>query len=78
MLDANKHFLLPLNAIAGGIPGIKKPFIVMGVGYDINLGYDITQRMRDCTPKVEGDEFAKGGGEADFWLKCTFKSQTHF
>lgn len=67
LLDANKHFPLLLNAVAKSANQIQKPFIIVGVGYDIILGYDIAQRTRDYTPKVKGDDFAKGGEEAEFF-----------
>lgn len=67
LLDANKHFPLLLNAVAKGANQLQEPFIIVCVGYDINLGYDIAQRTRDYTPKVKGKDFAKGGEEAEFF-----------
>ena len=67
LLDANKHFPLLLNAVAKSANQLQEPFIIVGVGYDINLGYDIAQRTRDYTPKVKGEDFAKGGEEAEFF-----------
>lgn len=61
ILDANKHFPLLLNALSEA----SKPYIIVGIGYDNELGYDLEQRTRDYTPKVEGESL--GGGEAEFF-----------
>lgn len=65
LLDANKHFVLLLNGLAK--QNFKSPFIIIGIGYDTNEGYDIAQRTRDYTPKVLGKGYERGGGEGEFF-----------
>ncbi|UEB49630.1 hypothetical protein [Campylobacter curvus] len=57
MTDGNAQFVTLLNLYKGG----AAPLIV-GIGYDTNLAYDVALRTRDYTPKAAGEEFSKGGG----------------
>lgn len=61
-LDGNAHFPLAVNAVE---PSKPLPLIV-GIGYVSDKAYVIEERTRDYTFKVEGEEFKKGGGAADF------------
>ena len=60
--DGNAQFPLAINAVAADKP---LPLIV-GIGYVSDKAYALAERTRDYTFAAEGEEFAKGGGAADF------------
>lgn len=62
MTDGNAQFVTLLNLYERG----AAPLIV-GIGYDTNLAYDVANRTRDYTPKAAGEEFSKGGGADKFY-----------
>lgn len=66
MLDANKQFPMLLNLYAQN-HSLNTDFIILGIGYDTELGYDKVQRTRDYTPKVAQKTFEQGGGANDFF-----------
>lgn len=63
MLDANKQFPMLLNVYKP----LKDTPIIVGIGYPINLDYDVAARTRDFTPKALGEKYAKGGGAENFY-----------
>ena len=46
---------------------MKEPPLIIAIGYDTNLAYEIKKRTRDYTPKALGEEFSKGGGADNFY-----------
>ena len=78
MVDANAQFLILLNSYAQiyangakqnakAVPKLSKTVLIVGIGYDSPLAYDIKRRTRDLTPAANGEEYANGGGAAEFY-----------
>lgn len=59
ILDANAHFPMILNLV-------KKPdnLIIIGIGYKTDQAYDIKNRTKDYTPKIQNNK--DGGGDKEF------------
>ena len=49
------------------MPKLSKTVLIVGIGYDSPLAYDIKRRTRDLTPAASGEEYANGGGAAEFY-----------
>ena len=78
MVDANAQFPILLNSYAKiyangakqnakAVPKLSKTVLIVGIGYDSPLAYDIKRRTRDLTPTASGEEYANGGGAAEFY-----------
>ncbi|WP_297943290.1 alpha/beta hydrolase-fold protein [uncultured Campylobacter sp.] len=78
MVDANAQFPILLNSYAKiyangakqntkAVPKLSKTVLIVGIGYDSPLAYDIKRRTRDLTPAASGEEYANGGGVAEFY-----------
>ena len=78
MVDANAQFPILLNSYAQiyangakqnakTVPKLSKTVLIVGIGYDSPLAYDIKRRTRDLTPAASGEEYANGGGAAEFY-----------
>ena len=78
MVDANAQFPILLNSYAQiyangakqnakAVPKLSKTVLIVGIGYDSPLAYDIKRRTRDLTPAASGEEYANGGGAAEFY-----------
>ena len=78
MVDANAQFPILLNSYAKiyangakqnakAVPKLSKTVLIVGIGYDSPLAYDIKRRARDLTPAASGEEYANGGGAAEFY-----------
>lgn len=80
MVDANAQVAMLLNSYAQiyADPNIakenvetgsklNKTVLIVGIGYDSPLAYDIKRRTRDLTPAASGEEYANGGGAAEFY-----------
>ena len=78
MVDANAQFPILLNSYAQiyangakqnakAMPKLSKTVLIVGIGYDSPLAYDIKRRTRDLTPAASGEEYANGGGAAEFY-----------
>ena len=80
MVDANAQFPMLLNSYAqiyAGLnsakenaetgPKLNKTVLIVGIGYDSPLAYDTKRRTRDLTPAASGEEYANGGGAAEFY-----------
>jgi len=80
MVDANAQFPILLNSysqIYAGLnsakenaetgPKLNKTVLIVGIGYDSPLAYDTKRRTRDLTPAASGEEYANGGGAAEFY-----------
>ena len=78
MVDANAQFPILLNSYAQiyangakqnakAVPKLSKTVLIVCIGYDSPLAYDIKRRTRDLTPAASGEEYANGGGAAEFY-----------
>ena len=78
MVDANAHFPILLNSYAKiyangakqnakAVSKLSKTVLIVGIGYDSPLAYDTKRRTRDLTPAASGEEYANGGGAAEFY-----------
>ena len=78
MCDANAQFPILLNSYAKiyangakqnakAVPKLSKTVLIVGIGYDSPLAYDIKRRTRDLTPAASGEEYANGGGATEFY-----------
>ena len=78
MVDANAQFPILLNSYAKiyangakqnakTVPKLSKTVLIVGIGYDSPLAYDIKRRTRDLTPAASDEEYANGGGAAEFY-----------
>ena len=80
MVDANAQIAMFLNSYAqiyAGLnsakenaetgPKLNKTVLIVGIGYDSPLAYDTKRRTRDLTPAASGEEYANGGGAAEFY-----------
>lgn len=80
MVDANAQVAMLLNSYAqiyAGLnsakenaetgPKLNKTVLIVGIGYDSPLAYDTKRRTRDLTPAASGEEYANGGGAAEFY-----------
>ena len=78
MVDANAQFPILLNSYAQiyangakqnakAMPKLSKTVLIVGIGYDSPLAYDTKRRTRDLTPAASGEEYANGGGAAEFY-----------
>ena len=80
MVDANAQVAMLLNSYAQIYAGrnsakensetgpkLNKTVLIVGIGYDSPLAYDIKRRTRDLTPAASGEEYANGGGAAEFY-----------
>nr|WP_314069856.1 alpha/beta hydrolase-fold protein [uncultured Campylobacter sp.] len=78
MVDANAQFPILLNSYAKiyangakqnakAVPKLSKTVLIVGIGYDSPLAYDIKRRTRDLTPAASDEEYANGGGAAEFY-----------
>ena len=78
MVDANAQFPILLNSYAQiyangakqnakAVPKLSKTVLIVGIGYDSPLAYDTKRRTRDLTPAASGEEYANGGGAAEFY-----------
>ena len=78
MVDANAQFPILLNSYAKiyangakqnakAVPKLSKTVLIVGIGYDSPLAYDTKRRTRDLTPTASGEEYANGGGAAEFY-----------
>jgi iroE protein len=78
MVDANAQFPILLNSYAKiyangakqnakAVPKLSKTVLIVGIGYDSPLAYDTKRRTRDLTPAASGEEYANGGGAAEFY-----------
>ena len=78
MVDANAQFPILLNSYAKiyangakqnakAVPKLSKTVLIVGIGYDSPLAYDIKRRARDLTPVASGEEYANGGGAGEFY-----------
>ena len=78
MVDANAQVAMLLNSYAQiyangakqnakAVPKLSKTVLIVGIGYDSPLAYDIKRRTRDLTPAASGEEYANGGGAAEFY-----------
>lgn len=77
MVDANAQFPILLNSYAQiyangakqnakAVPKLSKTVLIVGIGYDSPLAYDIKRRTRDLTPAASDEEYANGGA-AEFY-----------
>lgn len=78
MVDANAQFPILLNSYAKiyangakqnakAVSKLSKTILIVGIGYDSPLAYDTKRRTRDLTPAASGEEYANGGGAAEFY-----------
>ena len=78
MVDANAQVAMLLNSYAKiyangakqnakAVPKLSKTVLIVGIGYDSPLAYDIKRRTRDLTPAASGEEYANGGGAGEFY-----------
>ena len=78
MVDANAQFPILLNSYAQiyangakqnakAVPKLSKTVLIVGIGYDSPLAYDIKRRTRDLTPAASGEEYANGGSAGEFY-----------
>lgn len=78
MIDANAQFPILLNSYAKiyangakqnakAVSKLSKTVLIVGIGYDSPLAYDTKRRTRDLTPAASGEEYANGGGAAEFY-----------
>ena len=78
MVDANAQFPILLNSYAKiyangakqnakAVPKLSKTVLIVGIGYDSPLAYDIKRRTRDLTPAASGEEYANGGDAGEFY-----------
>jgi len=74
MLDGNAQFPLAVNAVAeqwsarAHPASSKSPLpLIVGLGYPEDKAYPLQARERDYTYAAPGEQFAKGGGAADFY-----------
>ena len=78
MVDANAQVAMLLNSYAKiyangakqnakAVPKLSKTVLIVGIGYDSPLAYDTKRRTRDLTPAASGEEYANGGGAAEFY-----------
>lgn len=78
MVDANAQFPILLNSYAKiyangakqnakAVSKLNKTVLIVGIGYDSPLAYDTKRRTRDLTPAASGEEYANGGGAAEFY-----------
>ena len=78
MVDANAQVAMLLNSYAKiyangakqnakAVPKLSKTVLIVGIGYDSPLAYDIKRRTRDLTPAASGEEYANGGGATEFY-----------
>jgi len=78
MVDANAQFPILLNSYAKiyangakqnakAVSKLNKTVLIVGIGYDSPLAYDTKRRTRDFTPAASGEEYANGGGAAEFY-----------
>jgi len=78
MVDANAQFPILLNSYAKiyangakqnakAVSKLSKTVLIVGIGYDSPLAYDTKCRTRDLTPAASGEEYANGGGAAEFY-----------
>ena len=78
MVDANAQFPILLKSYAKiyangakqnakAVPKLSKTVLIVGIGYDSPLAYDTKRRTRDLTPAASGEEYANGGGAAEFY-----------
>ena len=78
MVDANAQVAMFLNSYAQiyangakqnakAVPKLSKTVLIVGIGYNSPLAYDIKRRTRDLTPAASGEEYANGGGAAEFY-----------
>ncbi len=78
MVDANAQFPILLNSYAKiyangakqnakTVPKLSKTVLIVGIGYDSPLAYDIKRRTRNLTPAASGEEYTNGGGAAEFY-----------
>ncbi|WP_298782793.1 alpha/beta hydrolase-fold protein [uncultured Campylobacter sp.] len=78
MVDANAQVAMFLNSYAKiyangakqnakAVPKLSKTVLIVGIGYDSPLAYDIKRRTRDLTPAASGEEYANGGGAGEFY-----------
>ena len=78
MVDANAQFPILLNSYAKiyangakqnakAVPKLSKTVLIVGIGYDSPLAYDIKRRTRDLTPAASGEEYANGGSAGEFY-----------
>ena len=78
MVDANAQFPILLNSYAKiyangakqnakAVSKLSKTVLIAGIGYDSPLAYDTKRRTRDLTPAASGEEYANGGGAAEFY-----------
>lgn len=78
MVDANAQFPILLNSYAKiyangakqntkAMSKLSKTVLIVGIGYDSPLAYDTKRRTRDLTPAASGEEYANGGGAAEFY-----------
>lgn len=63
LLDGNAFFSRYLNTYS---KPPEQDILVVAIGYDENLAFNVAKRTKDYTPKVSGEEFQKGGGSLDF------------
>lgn len=78
MVDANAQFPILLNSYAKiyangakqnakAVSKLSKTVLIVGIGYDSPLAYDTKRRTKDLTPAASGEEYANGGGAAEFY-----------
>nr|WP_314166403.1 alpha/beta hydrolase-fold protein [uncultured Campylobacter sp.] len=78
MVDANAQFPILLNSYAKiyangakqnakAVSKLSKTVLIVGIGYDSPLAYDIKRRTIDLTPAASGEEYANGGGATEFY-----------
>ena len=80
MVDANAQVAMLLNSYAQIYADsniakenvetgskLNKTVLIVGIGYDSPLAYDIKRRTRDLTPAASGEEYANGGGATEFY-----------
>ena len=78
MVDANAQVAMLLNSYAKiyangakqnakAVSKLSKTVLIVGIGYDSPLAYDTKRRTRDLTPAASGEEYANGGGAAEFY-----------
>lgn len=78
MVDANAQVAMLLNSYAKiyangakqnakAVPKLSKTVLIVGIGYDSPLAYDIKRRTRDLTPAASGEEYANGGSAGEFY-----------
>lgn len=97
MVNANAQVAMLLNSYAKiyangakqnakAVPKLSKTVLIVGIGYDSPLAYDTKRRTRDLTPAASGEEYANGGGAAEFydfvkdnyfrsWIKNTLRQK---